>query len=237
MKIKLIFLIIICTQFSCTNKCDSFKQNQNKFYGIDISEYQEDISRINWEIIRDNQNPKIDFIYLRSTMGKDGVDKSFNENLRLAKKNNFKVGIYHYYRPNEKPEEQFINFLNNNRNIGDMPPVVDIEKTSTKGIKDLRKKLYIFLQLIENHYGVKPIIYAYQKYYNFYLRNHFKEYEFWIARHHGIKNKIDRNLPKDEPKIWGNKCPLIWQYTATGQIKGINSDVDINITNRKIWTD
>ena len=230
-----IFFIIIIFQISCTNKCLSFKTNPNKFYGIDVSQYQDANSKVDWSLISSNKNPKIDFAFIRSTMGVDGLDQSFKKNIQLAKKHNIKIGVYHYYRPNESAKEQFKNFLNNNDDIGDIPPAVDIEEKGNKGMRELRKEIFTFLQLIESHYGVKPIIYAYQKYYNLYFRNYFKDYDFWIARHHGIDNNLERNTLKDEPKLWNNTCPLIWQYSATGKVMGISTKVDLNVTNIPIW--
>ena len=86
-----IFCIIIIFQISCKNKCLSFKTNPNKFYGIDVSQYQDANSKVDWGLISSNTNPKIDFAFIRSTMGVDGLDQSFKENVQLAQKHNIKI--------------------------------------------------------------------------------------------------------------------------------------------------
>ena len=42
---------------------------------------------------------------------------------------------------------------------------------------------------------------------------------------------------KKEPILFDNKCPLIWQYSGTGNIKGVNGAVDLNITTESIWSE
>jgi lysozyme len=75
-----------------------------------------------------------------------------------------------------------------------------------------------WLNLVENHYGVKPIIYTGENYYNNHLKNDFYDYDFWIANYSKISSKLDSD--------W-----LFWQFTENGQVYGINHDVDINIFN------
>ena len=45
-------------------------------------------------------------------MGADGIDTAFQYNYENAKKKNIKIGVYHYYRPNENSTKQFENFSN-----------------------------------------------------------------------------------------------------------------------------
>ncbi|MAZ58671.1 MAG: glycoside hydrolase [Flavobacteriales bacterium] len=236
--LKIYTYILICNTLiilsSCNTFCQSFKENGEKIYGIDVSHYQNETSKINWRKVSQNKNPKIEFAYIRSTMGSNGKDTAFQYNYENAIKNKINVGIYHYYRPNEDAQAQFKNFAKHNTNIGELPPVIDIEQKSKFGSKKLRKELAIFLKLIEENY-TKPIIYTQQKFYNMYLRNQFKEYDFWIARQSGIEKSPDNNQPKKEPILLDNRCPLIWQYSGTGTIKGIEGKVDLNITHNIFW--
>ena len=48
-----------------------------------------------------------------------------------------------------------------------------IEENSILGFLNLKKGILNFLQLVENNYNIKPIIYTQQKFYNIYLRNQF----------------------------------------------------------------
>ena len=197
--------------------------------------YQDAKSKINWEIVANQNNPKITFAYIRTTMGKNGKDNAFEYNFKEAKNEGLKVGVYHYYRPNENSQEQFENFSKHNTQLGDLPPVVDIEELGDFGSKNLIQGITNFLDLIEKKYKIKPIIYTPQRFYNTYLRNKFLKYEFWIARQNGFKNTPDNNEMKKEPILLDTRCPLIWQYSGTGSISGIHGDVDLNITNNMFW--
>ena len=230
-------IILIIFQINCFKKCDEFKNSTTKIYGIDVSQYQDKLAKINWEKVATKNNPTISFAYIRTTMGKDGRDTSFQYNFNSAKNNGIKVGVYHYYRPNENSTEQFENFSKHNQEIGDLAPVLDIEENSDFGIKNLRSGIQNFLNLMEKKYNKKPIIYAHQRFYNTYLRNKFPDYEIWIARQNGFQNPPDNNLMKKEPILFDNKCPLIWQYSGTGNIQGINGAVDLNITTESIWSE
>lgn len=225
--------IIISISFSCNRNCDFLESNT---YGIDVSHYQNDINKIDWLEVSKNTNPKISFAYLRSTMGKNGIDSAFTYNFKETKKNNIKRGIYHYFRPNENGLEQFQNFHKNNSELGDLPPVIDIEKRCELGGKKLKSELTIFLKKIEETYGIKPIIYTPQKFYNIYFLFDFQEYEFWIARQHGITKYPNNNKTHKEPILFDNRCPIMWQYSGTGNINGINGFVDLNIANRLNWS-
>ena len=110
-----------------------------------------------------------------------------------------------------------------------MPPVLDIEETSDFGPKNLRSGIGNFLKLMEKKYNTQPIIYAPQRYYNTYLRNKFSQYKFWIARQNGFTTSPDNNDMKREPILLDGRCPIIWQYSGTGTIEGINGNVDLNI--------
>ena len=236
-QIKIFFftlnILILCA--GCTHHCSSFKESEIKIYGLDVSHYQDEFSQINWIEVSNNSNPKIDFTYIRTTMGADGIDTAFQYNYENAKKNNIKIGVYHYYRPNENSKQQFENFSKNNKEIGELPPMDDIEEKGNIGVKKIREELSLFLKLIEEEYGIRPIIYAPQKFYNLYLRNHFNNYDLWIARQNGINQYPENNNPKTEPFLFDKKCPLIWQYSGTGSVNGIEGKVDLNITNQIFW--
>ncbi len=235
MKIKILIIIISLSNLNCFKNCESFKKSNNQLYGIDISHYQSEKEDINWSLVAKNNDPKISFAYIRTTMGKDGKDKDFKYNFSEAKKNGIKVGVYHYYRPNENSIEQFDNFLKNTPEIGDLPPVLDIEEISEFGSKNLRKGIINFLELTEKNYKKKPIIYAHQNFYNTQLRNKLLDYEVWIARQNGSKNYPENNQMKKEPILLDSRCPLIWQYSGTGSVNGINGNVDLNVVLKKIW--
>ena len=227
-------ILLYITLISCNKNCETYNSERLSF-GIDVSHYQDDKTQINWHKVKKNNNPKIDFVYVRTTMGKNGIDNSFNHNIQELKKLGITFGIYHYFRPNESAIDQFKHFKKHNSIFGKLPPAIDVEENSSFGTKYLKKELIIFLNLIEQEYNIKPIIYAPQKFYNLYLWKDFQKYDFWIARQHGINESPNNNKTGKKPNLLGFKCPIIWQYSGTGEINGIESKVDINITSKAIW--
>lgn len=189
-----------------------------KVVGIDISEYQ---GEIDWQILDGIENKyPVQFVFIRATVGMDRVDKTFQENWLGAKNNKLLRGAYHYYRPNENSLEQAALFIKTVRlHKGDLPPVVDIEKLSeNQSMARLKVGLRRWLEAVEAHYKVKPIIYTGEKYYDDFLKEEFSDYLFWIANYNFYREKIQED--------W-----LFWQFTEHGSIPGIKGNVDVNIYN------
>ena len=228
-----ILLLYICL-VSCKQNCTIYTNDESVF-GIDVSHYQDDKESIKWDKVKQNIKPKIDFVYIRTTMGKNGSDNSFKQNIIELEKLNITYGVYHYFRPNELAIEQFKNFKKHNNKFGKLSIAVDVEEKSNFSNKIFKKELRKFLELIEKEYNTKPIIYSPQKFFNLYLWQDFKDYKFWIARQHGIKTIPKNNTPGKIPKLLSFKCPVIWQYSGTGNVSGINSKVDLNITSKSIF--
>ena len=123
------------------------------------------------------------------------------------------------YNPKTDPNKQADFFINSVKlEPGDLPPVLDIEKKS-KDIGKLQADLKLWLRRIENHYGVKPIIYASYKFKTKYLNDSvFNSYPYWIAHYY-----VDSVQYKGDWKFW--------QHTDVGTLPGIEEQVDLNIFN------
>lgn len=189
-----------------------------KSFGIDISEYQD---KINWDKVKEiDGGYPIEYVFVRASIGNERADKKFKKYWKKAKEKGFVCGAYHYYRPNENSIEQADNFIKQVTLIeGDFPPVLDIEKLpKTQSIERLKIGLKRWLEKVEAHYGVKPIIYSSESYYEDFLKDDFEEYPFWIANYTAFYKDID-----DE---WS-----IWQLTENGCVPGIKGPVDVNIYN------
>ncbi|WP_353887434.1 GH25 family lysozyme [uncultured Elizabethkingia sp.] len=197
----------------------------DKVFGIDISHYQRK-EDINWKKLTiANGSIDIRFILLRATMGKDGKDQHFDEYWKTSQKNELIRGAYHFYRPKEDPVQQANNFLETVKlESGDMRPVLDIEKIPrNKSLNEFRSDLKIWLKIVEEAYGEKPIIYTYYYFYRDYLQDDFKDYPLWLA------NYNDVDVPSDKAE-W-----RFWQFTEKGIVNGINTKVDVNIFNGNMW--
>ncbi|NUY80913.1 glycoside hydrolase family 25 protein [Flavobacterium sp. MAH-1] len=186
--------------------------------GFDVSEYQ---GEIDWTKVDSVESLyPIDFVFIRSTAGKDKMDACFKENWVGAGKRGLIRGAYHYYRPNENSLEQAAHFILNVRlKPGDLPPVLDIEKIpENQSMDSLIVGLHRWLNAVEKHYKVQPIIYSGEKYYDDFLKEEFEGYTFWIANYNFFVEQIE-----DE---W-----TFWQFTESAEIPGVPGPVDINIYN------
>ncbi len=187
-------------------------------HGIDISHYQ---GHIDWKMLsqtRQGQFP-IHFVFMKATEGGDYSDDKFVENFDSAKSHGFIRGAYHFYNPKTDANKQADFFINSVKlESGDLPPVLDIEKKG-RDVKKLQRDLKVWLRKVENHYGVKPIIYASYKFKTRYLNDSvFNTYPYWIAHYY-----VDSVQYEGEWKFW--------QHTDVGTLPGIDEKVDLNVFN------
>lgn len=190
--------------------------------GIDISHYQGDI------IWSDIEKQNIDFAFIKATEGSNFVDEYFKQNWINAQETSIAIGAYHFFSFDSSVETQAENFISTVGSLkGKLPPVIDFEfysnyENNPPDVKTTRKALQMFLNTLENYYGVKPIIYATLKTYNLYIKDEFNDYPLWIRNVYyspniGMKNK------------W-----KFWQYTDRAVLEGYHGDekyIDMNIFN------
>jgi lysozyme len=191
-------------------------QHDQHALGFDVSEYQ---GNIDWEqTYHIDEAFELSFVFIRATAGSNKKDARFNSNWRDAKARQLICGAYHYYRPNENSVDQARNFIQQVRlQKGDLPPVLDIEKLpKSQSVARLKKGLRRWLEIIEAHYNVKPIIYSGERYYADFLRKEFSDYPLWIANYNFWRNTLASD--------WE-----FWQFTEKAKIAGIAGNVDLNI--------
>ena len=200
---------------------DIVKKHEGKIFGIDVSQYQGAIDWDNVEAIEEQFELK--FVIVRATAGSRKVDLKFKKNWKNLTESMYIQGAYHYYRPDENSTDQANNFINNVKlRKGHLPPILDIEKMPKgQSMDKLKEGLQNWLTIIEKHYGVKPIIYTGEKYYEDFLQKDFPGYQFWIANYNPWKEKIEDDY-------------LMWQFTEKAQLHGINELVDVNVFNGNV---
>ena len=203
-----------------------------EIHGIDISHHQGDI---NWSELREkgliNETP-IRFIMIKATEGSTRVDENFKENFYQSREYGFTRGAYHFYSVHSPAKSQAEFFIKNvkleNGDLqlenGDLPPVLDVEHKPKNQTDDAFKASILeWLDIVEQHYGVKPIIYTYYKFKMQYLSDPvFDQYPYWIA--HYYVDEVEYQGP------W-----KFWQHTDVGRLPGIDGNVDFNIYNGSFY--
>ena len=204
--VLMISSVVAKAQYSiqCEDTC-------NHVHGLDMSHYQ---GNVFWEAVGDNG--RMFYVYLKATEGETFIDKRYEENIYMARKNGLKVGSYHFYRPKQPQEEQLRNFRAQCRpQDQDLVPMIDVEVNSGLGAKALCDSLHKFLVLVEKEYKQKPLVYTYTNFYNKYLVGALDGYKLMVAQYNG-----------KEPVLADERDIFAWQYTGKGHINGVNGYVD-----------
>ena len=214
-------MILLFTAFGCQPEPgDTFNFEDAAVFGIDISHHQ---GEIKWDLVKGWEGHKINFVYIKAAEGATYVDDKYQYNLAEASKNGLLVGSYHYFRTTSSPESQFKNFIANvDVQKQDLIPLIDLEEKENWDGKTYHKNLKIFLRLVEDHYGAKPMIYTVNSFYNHTLSGKYSDYKFLIGRY-----------GKNHPNMRDKHNWTIWQFTETGEIEGIPKLVDIDVLNSK----
>ena len=181
--------------------------------GIDVSRYQ---GVIDWRrVARDGH----DFAFIKSTEGRELRDPRFTRNWEEARRVGLRRGAYHFFRPEVPAPQQAINFFRHTELLpGDLPPVLDVEERGNLSPTQLVKAVRKWAEMAEDHYGVKPIIYSGQHFYNRFLAGQLTEYPLWLARY-----------DVQAPVTVSGRSYQFWQYTDAARVPGIRGRVDRNV--------
>lgn len=191
--------------------------------GIDVSEWQDEI---NWQQVKD---AGVEFAMIRvgwrgSEQGVLVEDICAQANYAGAAAVGIKVGAYFFSQAisvEEATEEaNYMLNLIKDWNI-EMPVVYDWEfisaesRTGNMDPRTLTDCTKAFCDIVADA-GYQPMVYfnMNHSYENIYIRE-LTDYPFWLARYDTVLNypyKID-----------------MWQYTETGSVPGISTNVDINL--------
>lgn len=179
-------------------------------HGIDLSHYQ---GNVFWETVG---NTPVAYVYIKCTEGGDRIDEKYEANIELAHKYGLKVGAYHFFRPKTDLEKQLRNFTAQCRpGDQDLLPMLDIETTSGLSDEAFRDSLFKFVDMLEQAYKQKPLLYTFTNFYNRYLSGRLDGYKLMIAQY-----------TREEPVLSDGREYEMWQYTGKGRINGVNGYVD-----------
>jgi GH25 family lysozyme M1 (1,4-beta-N-acetylmuramidase) len=195
--------------------------------GIDVS-YHNGV--IDWKKVK---NAGIDFAFIRIGYGdyrkKKGavLDNKFARNIRLARKNGIKIGVYFYGNATNisqaRKEANFV--VNKLKNYGgiDFPVAYDYENSYRKHFRYKKSNTKIideFCKIIKKS-GYEPLIYSDNNMLTDYVQTKkLEKYGFWVA--YWTYDSNDYPVELNNVKIW--------QYSDRGRIKGIKTYTDKNVT-------
>ena len=185
------------------------------FDGIDISEHQGDI---HWEEMQGDSVKKPKFIYMRANAMKCRFDYRYDDFVREAHKYNVPVGSYIFFHNAFSPEDHYKLFCQMyDADQQELIPMIDVEQESIskQAYDSVAQHVMQLAQMIEKKVGTKPIIYSNARFYRTYLSPMFDKYPLWIASY-GRK-----------PEMPGLNI-ILWQWSQTGHVKGIWSEVDLD---------
>lgn len=191
-------------------------------HGVDVSHWQREID---WPTLR---KQGANFAFIKATEGGKHVDRLFDQNWKNAKAAGIPTGAYHFFYWCRSAEEQANWFIRHvPREKGSLPPVLDVEwhgnKRTCPGKLPRAKvlaKMRVWLSMIEDHYGVRPIIYTAPDFYEDNLKGQFTDYSFWL-----------RSVAEHPNGRYPDRDFAFWQYSGTGLSKGVDTQIDLNVFN------
>ena len=193
-----------------------------KYDGIDISSYQ---GYIDWGKVSSDKD--IRFVYIKATEGATYRSPHYIHNMTQARRYGLLVGSYHYLTSSSSIDDQFNNFSTYAlKDVQDLMPMLDVEVRGNWSRSQLIDSVNKFCDLVEDHYGVQPMIYSTMGFYNKNLTPYFNKHKLYIGRY-----------SNSEPEINWEGEYTIWQYSENGIIPGIDAYVDLCRFRKDGWID
>jgi len=164
------------------------------------------------------KNIKLGFAFIKATEGIGNTDPQFRRNWKKSKDVGIIRGAYHFFLTTKDARMQAENFIKVvDLKPGDLPPVLDVEQTNGISKELIKKEIKTWLDIVENNYHVKPIIYTYIDFYKQNLGDGFDDYPLWVAHYYQPR----------QPRI--QRDWVFWQHNDNGRVNGILSPVDFNV--------
>lgn len=182
--------------------------------GIDVSHH---LGEIDWpEVAKDD----VAFAYMKASEGGDFKDKAFARNWAGAGSAGLARGGYHFFslcQPGLKQAENFLSVLP--KDSGMLAPMLDLEFTGNCDKRptadEVLREISDFTGLVEQAVGKQVIFYAPDDFYEAYLKGQ------------GLNRRLWARSIWHQPDYAGEWT--LWQYHDKGQVKGIETDVDLNV--------
>ncbi len=193
--------------------------------GIDVSEHQ---GEIDWEKVAESgvQFAMVRLGYTGNNTGEMNLDAWFEVNVKNARKAGIDVGVYYFAQARTVEEAiaeaQFVckNLRGKNINmpvVFDMEPLTNTEDDRIHGLTmiEVTEIADAFCEVVEKH-GYEALIYGNPSWiYSRYNLSLLTSRKLWLAHYtefSGFPYKYE-----------------FWQYTDSGSIEGIETDVDLDL--------
>ena len=188
-------------------------------HGVDVSRWQ---GEIDWMKLR---TQGANFAFIKATDGGDHLDPMFQKNWRKAKEAGIKRGAYHFFYWCRVASSQAEWFIRNVPKDPDaLPPVIDAEYNGDSSCKrrltraQYVEKIRVFSEMLERHYGKRPIIYTAPDFYEDNLSGELANHPFWL-----------RSVAAHPSKRYPNRRWVFWQYSGSGLSHGVTGKIDLNV--------
>lgn len=181
--------------------------------GVDVSWHQD---AIDWRALAADD---VAFAYIKATEGGDHVDPRFEFNWNEAGAAGLYRGAYHFFTLCQPGARQAANFIAVvPRAPGALPAALDLEHMGPcrqgPTMPDVMAEARVWLDRVEAHYGVRPIVYTTRQFHDAHLTQMTGE-RFWI--------RSIATPPSFRKQDW-----IIWQHHNRGHKDGVAGPIDLN---------
>ncbi len=193
--------------------------------GIDVSRYQ---GEIDWDRVAADD---VEYAFIRLgirgyTKGEIQEDETFEDNIKGAEKNGIGIGVYFFTQATSiaeaEEEARYVLDMIEPYKV-DYPVVIDVEAVNSNNARtaeltreERTQYCIAFCEMIREA-GYTPMIYGNLKTFMLMLDlEQLEEYDKWFAYY--------------DKEFYYPYDFKIWQYTDTGKVDGIGTEVDLNIS-------
>ncbi|MCO5125896.1 MAG: glycoside hydrolase [Rhodobacteraceae bacterium] len=163
------------------------------------------------------------FAFIKATEGGDVADPLFDHHWRGAAAPGFRRAPTISTIIAGAVRNRRAGFLDAPPRAGTLPPVLDIEWTQSRNCprrpdaETVRSEARAFIDVVTQAWGKRPIIYTTVDFWEQNELWRLGAYPFWL-----------RSVAGHPQDTYGGNHWTFWQYTGTGRVPGVASDVDLN---------
>jgi lysozyme len=193
--------------------------------GVDVSHWN---GTIGW---REARAAGVKFVFAKATDGRQFVDSQYARNKARADELGLYFSAYHFARPSRGVNDPVLEADHFVRTAGlrarHLVPVLDLEVTGGLGQRRLTAWVRAWLERVESHLEVKPMIYTTPSFWQDRMGN-----TRWFANN-GYDVLWIAHWYTSEPRVpasnWSGAGWSFWQRTDCGRLPGFDGCVDVDL--------